>query len=390
MLVIYICAFIFGFMIFKSVNSDTFHTLRMDNIQQAEIESNPPFENEDWPPNVLLLGPNDYNIESRISAAISDLQSPNGHFSNKRIVIMLKPGEYTCEINVGYYVQVLGLGNHPSDVRFIAGKGVYCPAADQDTDGAGSLDTFWRGVENLHTGFDPKFGMKWAVSQAAPLRRVIVENQLYLHDDGKYASGGFMANVQVKGVTNLGSQQQWISRNAEFSSQPLFGAWSMTYVGCSNAPPTTLKNSTLHDNLCDPPLHNNNIPLTPVVAEKPFITIAPDGKFSLHIPAIRVNSHGVHFIGGSSPHPLPAAMQTAGPIPGKTLFHEQQQQVEEIQEDQIIGFEFVYAARDVDTAGVLQAKLDQGLHLLLTPGIYTLNHSLVPKFHSQASGKCFI
>lgn len=33
--------------------------------------------------------------------------------------------------------------------------------------------------------------------QAAPLRRIVVEHGLNLHEEGKYASGGFMANMQV-------------------------------------------------------------------------------------------------------------------------------------------------------------------------------------------------
>ena len=59
---------------------------------------------------------------------------------------------------------------------------------DKRPNGAGSLDTFWRSAENFRT--EASDGMLWAVSQAAPLRRVHVAGDLVLHDKGAYASGG--------------------------------------------------------------------------------------------------------------------------------------------------------------------------------------------------------
>ena len=40
---------------------------------------------------------------------------------------------------------------------------------------------------------------------------------LNLHDRGMYASGGFMANMQVDGDLVMGSQQQWFTRNAKLA-----------------------------------------------------------------------------------------------------------------------------------------------------------------------------
>ena len=53
--------------------------------------------------------------------------------------------------------------------------------------------------------------MLWAVSQASPLRRVIIEGnlQLYQHNSGAaagYASGGYMSDVSVSGAVHSGSQ----------------------------------------------------------------------------------------------------------------------------------------------------------------------------------------
>ena len=90
-------------------------------------------------------------------------------------------------MKVGYYTQALGLGAAAGDVVFRGRRGVYCEAMDKRPNGAGSLDTFWRSAENFRT--EASDGMLWAVSQAAPLRRVHVAGDLVLHDNGAYASG---------------------------------------------------------------------------------------------------------------------------------------------------------------------------------------------------------
>jgi hypothetical protein len=63
---------------------------------------------------------------------------------------------------------------------------VYCEEGDYDFQG-GALDTFWRSAENFRTAatWDSTIGapgMLWAVSQAAPLRRVQVDHALTLFE----------------------------------------------------------------------------------------------------------------------------------------------------------------------------------------------------------------
>jgi hypothetical protein len=82
---------------------------------------------------------------------------------------------------------------------------------------------------------------------------------------------------------------------------------------------------------------------TPVVAEKPFITVDDTGKFSLAIPTPRYNSSGADWAVGRA-----------------------------------VPFEQVYVADNTtDTADSINAKLQTGLHVVLAPGIYTLNAALV-------------
>ena len=66
----------------------------------------------------------------------------------------------------------------------------------QKYDGAvnyNALCNFWRSVENLTTTSKSTI---WAVSQATSMRRMNIKGNLYLHQDGGYASGGFLADTK--------------------------------------------------------------------------------------------------------------------------------------------------------------------------------------------------
>ncbi len=76
--------------------------------------------------------------------------------------------------------------------------------------------------------------LRWAVSQAAPYRRMHISGDLVL-DDGGWSSGGFMADCRIEGQVNSGSQQQWLSRNCEFGSWTGEN-WDMVFVGVNGAP----------------------------------------------------------------------------------------------------------------------------------------------------------
>jgi hypothetical protein len=69
----------------------------------------------------------------------------NGQWSESRYALLFKSGFHNCSVNVGYYTQILGLGRDPTltEIREIASP---------DTCGY-ALDNFWRGVENIHTGY---------------------------------------------------------------------------------------------------------------------------------------------------------------------------------------------------------------------------------------------
>ena len=119
----------------------------------------------------------------------------NGQWSNSRYALLFKAGFHNCKVNVGYYTQVMGLGRDPTltEIRELGSP-----------DGCGnSLCNFWRSVENIHTGYHGT--VQWHVSQAAPMRRVQIEGNMQLGQG--YASGGYLANSNVKGQINGASQQ---------------------------------------------------------------------------------------------------------------------------------------------------------------------------------------
>ena len=309
---------------------------------------NPP----SWPRSVLVFGPEDHSavIEEIIDTATAQLKDRAlGHFSDDRVALLFKPGRYDVDINVGYYTQVLGLGAAADDVIFCGARGIHVEAMDKREGGAGSLDTFWRCAENFQSDSDNDGrGLLWAVSQAAPLRRVRVSRDLTLHDGAFFASGGFAANVSIAGALRMGSQQQWFARNSTLNPNfvsELGGAWSFVFTGCSGAPPGSSEGDQPAVSVVDK---------TPVVAEKPYITIDPcSGRYTLRVPRAKFMSSG------SELGPDEAMAKT-------------------------VDFSLVLVAdANVHGSDAIQAALDAGLDVILSPGIFLLSSPLVLKHPGQ-------
>ena len=91
----------------------------------------------------------------------------------------------------------------------------------------------------------PEPTMLWAVSQASPLRRAVINGgvSLFEYTGGccaGYASGGFIADIKVSTNIYSGSQQQFIARNVNIGQQWQNGVWNIVLVGCNgNLPNNT-------------------------------------------------------------------------------------------------------------------------------------------------------
>ncbi|MDH6115115.1 hypothetical protein P3T36_004034 [Kitasatospora sp. MAP12-15] len=282
----------------------------------------------DLGPNVLTFDPSmsSASIQSRLDAVYSQQQT--NQFGAQRYALLFKPGSYNVNVNVGYYTQVLGLGQSPDDTT-INGGGVN---ADAQWDGGNATQNFWRSVENLTD--NPSSGTtKWAVSQASPMRRVHIAGSMVLDDNGGWSSGGFLADSKVDGQVNSGSQQQWLSRNDQWGGWT-GSNWNMVFVGDTNAPATSFPN---------PPY--TTVATTPVIAEKPYLYVDSSGAYQVFVPADQAGSLGTSWAGGGTPG-------TSVPI---SQF---------------------YIAKPADTAATINAALASGKNLLFTPGVYHLNDTI--------------
>src|SRR5260221_1086548 len=173
---------------------------------QAAAASDP-----DFGPNVPIFDPATPAsiIQARLDVVLASQES--NEFGPQRFAILFKRGTYDVDVRIGFYTKVSGLGLSPDDVIINGGM-----RADARWRKGNATLNFWRDVENMSVvpagGFD-----RWAVSQAAPMRRMHIRGDLVL-DDGGWSSGGFLADSKGDGQGGAGSQQQWITRNSELGS----------------------------------------------------------------------------------------------------------------------------------------------------------------------------
>ena len=309
-------------------------------------EPNPP----NFPSTVRVFEASDTDISKVVNEAFSKngghVPANHGQFSGERYAFLFKPGNYSADVPVGYYTSIYGLGESPNDVIFNGDRGVYAEEGDYNYQG-GSLCTFWRSAENFRTTSSHDWqvgkGMIWAVSQASPLRRVVVDHDLNLFEyqppatAAGYSSGGYIANSKISGDLRFGSQQQFCVRNVDLGKEvDVPPVWNGVFVGCSGSVPTSHCGTG-----------NNAHPIvtaktSPKIAEKPFITSDLSGRFILNVPKLQTDSIGSNFD----------------------------------QETTKIDFENVYVTQLNDDAETINTKLAEGLDVVISPGIYYLSTSL--------------
>jgi len=277
--------------------------------------------------NVFVFDPamDMHEVQNLIDSLHAGQLFPKNEFSKNRYALMFEPGIYHLDVRVGYYMQILGLGNSPEEVVIVGA------VRSNSTQGGHVLCNFWRAAENLTIVPTKDSTNTWAVSQAAPLRSVYIKGNLKL-DDGA-SSGGFMANCKIEGTVYSGSQQQWLTRNSVFKRWD-GGVWNMMYVGVSNAP---------LENWPEKPV--TSIGETPEVREKPY-WVCSNGNFSLKIPSLKQNSIGVDW-------------------------------ADQNRNEKTISIDHFYVAKpDADNGESINKALNSGKHILFTPGIYSLEESL--------------
>ena len=310
------------------------------------VPSAPPAASAQSPfgPNVKIFDPS--MPQAQIQATVDAIakQQVDNEMGSQRYALLFKPGTYGSAANplvfqVGYYTEVAGLGLNPGDVTINGEVNVYdrCGLANGDCN---ALDNFWRSLSNLtinpvgNSGCYAKTEF-WAVSQAAPMRRIAVNgNTTFMDYCGDYtyggsheASGGFVADSALNGGIVNGSQQQFLWRNTVLGSNP--GAvWNQVFSGDVGAPAQSFPN---------PPY--TTIPATPASREKPYLYIDGSGRWNVFVPAAATNSTGPTWLNG----------QTAGTS------------------RPLSDFDVVSPS---DSAHSINNALSREKDLLLTPGVY--------------------
>jgi hypothetical protein len=305
-------------------------------------------------PNVYIFNPSmsQASIQSTLDSIAS--QQVSNQFGSQRYAILFEPGTYGSTTDplvfqVGYYTTVAGLGLSPGDVTINGSIDVYnqcfAPTPPSTTPNCIALDNFWRSLSNLTINVAGGTGCQaatdfWAVSQAAPLRRVHVNGLLSLMDycngSPDYASGGFIADSEFTGksITN-GSQQQWVTRNTDIDGWSN-GVWNQVFCGSPGAPAQNFGDGGVYTTLAT----------CPVTEEEPFLYTDSQGNYNVFVPAVQQNSSGPAWTSGS---------EAGTSIPLSKFF----------------------IASPGTPASAMTSAMARGLNLILTPGVYDLNQQIV-------------
>ncbi len=301
----------------------------------------------DFGPNVYVFTPS--MPQSQIQATVDSIasQQVSNQFGTQRYALLFEPGTYGSAADplffqVGYYTSVAGLGASPGDVVINGAVDSFnqCDASGSCT----ALVNFWRSLSNLTINFPtPQPGGPcsqsaefWATSQASPVRRVDVNGFTSLEDycsAPSFSSGGFIADSQFSGSTVLnGTQQQFVVRNSNLDGWTN-AVWNQVFSGDVGAPAQNFGSGGQYTTLA----------ASPVTQEEPFLQQDSAGNYSVFVPAVQHNSVGTTW--GS------------GPTPGTA-----------------IPIQRFFIASPSTPVGLIDAALLLGKDLILTPGVYSLNH----------------
>ena len=299
--------------------------------------------------NVLVFSPDmpQAQIQSAVDAVAA--RQLGNQFGPQRYSLLFQPGTYGSTatplvFDVGYYTQVAGLGREPGNVTINGSVNV-----ENQCDSSGSclaLNNFWRSLSNLTINVAGGSGCHantefWAVSQAAPMRRVHVNGGFSLMDyctGPSYASGGFIADSTFSGASVVsGSQQQGLVRNSDLDGWSN-GVWNQVFAGTVGAPAQSFGVPGK-----DP---YTTLPTTSVSADAPYLYTDEAGAYRVMVPAVQRNSVGTSWSGGT----------TAGRSKPLADF---------------------FVATPRTSAGAINLALLVGKDLLLTPGVYALDRPIV-------------
>jgi len=301
----------------------------------------------DFGANVHIFNPtmDQATIQSQLDAIAA--AQVNNEFGPRRDAVLFEPGTYgssahPLNFQVGYYTEVAGLGLSPDDVVINGSIDVFDRCLGANGTNCLALVNFWRSMSNLELNVVTprggcRFGEFWAVSQAAPMRRVHINGFTTLMDyclQPAFASGGFIADSEFdNSIVINGSQQQWITRNSKVDLWTN-AVWNQVFSGVIGAPAQSFPHPTF-----------TTLATSPVTREAPYLYLDAAGNYNVFVPSAQFNTVGTTW--GS------------GLTPGTSISIDQ-----------------FFVANPNDSVAAMNLALSRGKNLILTPGVYHLDQSI--------------
>ncbi|MFB7453696.1 discoidin domain-containing protein [Streptomyces sp. NPDC056194] len=280
----------------------------------------------DLGPDVHVFDPSTPGIQAKLDEVFARQES--AQFGSGRHAFLFKPGTYNgLNAQIGFYTQIAGLGLRPDDTTVNGDVTV-----DAGWFNGNATQNFWRGAEGL--ALNPVNGTdRWAVAQASSFRRMHVKGGLNLAPNGYgWASGGYIADSKIDGQIGNYSQQQWYTRDSSIGGWSN-SVWNQVFSGTEGAPAQAF-----------PEPKYTTLDTTPISREKPYL-IWEDNQYKVFAPARRTGARGTTWANGTP-------------------------QGERIPLDRF------YVVKPGTTAATINQALDQGLHLLFTPGVYHVDRTI--------------
>src|SRR5215469_12518021 len=321
-------------------------------------------------PNVCVFTPSmtQAQIQADLNAIATQQVPVASQFSSQRYAIFFEPGTYGSKASplvfqVGYYTQVAGLGAMPQDTVINGAIEVFNDLCTAGTSNCNADDNFWRSLSNVTLNVDlpssppayappalDAFGAGcantaefWAASQAAPIRRAIINGTVFTQDycsNNNFASGGFIADSRISGDLQTLGNQQYLVRNSDVGGAPgcnTGGLWNNVFSGVKGAPAQVFSGTCAQ---------NTVLATSPVTEEEPFLYTDSSGGYRVFVPALQHNTTGPSWASGS---------EAGTSIPLSEFF----------------------VATPSTPVRAIDAALAHGENLVLTPGVYDLNQPIV-------------
>lgn len=306
-----------------------------------------PADQHPFGPNVFIMHPTDDMDKVHQTVERIHTEMFRDDFGRGRYAILFMPGDYRKAglMKVPFYVHMAGLGRTPFDVQL---DNVHTPVHLPNDNGT---CTFWRSLENLSVLGEESYVedemFKWAVSQAAPIRRVYSERTVKNQWMNGWVSGGFTADCWFVAPAGSDGQQQWYTRNTFLGKgRGKFreGSWNYTFQGVQLGEGADLSSYVSN---WDQGGNVTFLPTTPVIREKPFLFVDEKGRFKVFRPALRREATGVSYSRSDM---------------GKG-------DVLDVSKD-------FYIVAPGTSAATINRQLQRGKHILFQPGMFELEEPL--------------